>query len=672
MPPVPGSAASFNPARKLRGLARRLSTRTRDWWRGETDETYFDLGNLSRVNAVLAASGVAPLAADPVQAEAGVAGACRFVLGMLASSPHLRRRFPRALSDGPAGGFAAWLSKLVFPAAAVNVRAAFEAEPGLRVRRVFELREDLRGVFPLGLTPKQRGEYLGWLVSRYGRNDFDLSPEAALWFLFELDEDPARGLAASYRLHPAWQAAVPHGLTRFGWDDLKRWVGVTYGFDSRWLRRAALTEQFGPWDELRLLFAARPEVERTFPSAAAEAGDAAAVRRWVTGRSDLPAIDRGWFDRLAEEVHAGVPARPGVNVIGLFRYTSGLQQAVRSCVDSLGRIGVRTALRDYPVLFLREPRNKAAFDALELYDVTILNTGLDTPVADAYRKSGLHQRPGVYRIGIWWWETEQLPAAWAGRGDEVDEIWAPTRFIAGAMRAAFRKPVFTMLPGLELPPFDALPRSYFGLSSDRFVFSFVFDMNSRIQRKNPLGLIRAFRQAFRRDEPADLVIKVSPPESFYREQWDELRSAVDDAGVTLIDRVLTRSELLGFLNASDCYVSLHRSEGFGLTCAEAMLLGKPVVATAYSGNLDFMTPGNSYLVDYARVTLDEDIDPYPRGAVWADPDLGHAADQMRRVFDRRGEAAEKGRRAKAEVGEVLSLEAAGRRMADRLASIRRR
>ena len=161
---------------------------------------------------------------------------------------------------------------------------------------------------------------------------------------------------------------------------------------------------------------------------------------------------------------------------------------------------------------------------------------------------------------------EQLPAAWAGRGNEVDEIWAPTNFIAGAMRAAFQKPVFTMLPGLELPSFDALPKCHFGQADDRFAFSFVFDMNSRMQRKNPLGLIQAFRLAFRRDEPVDLVLKVSPPESFYRDQSDPLREAADAAKVTIIDRVLTRSELLAFLNASDCYVSLHRSEGFGLTC----------------------------------------------------------------------------------------------------------
>src|SRR5579883_1015730 len=199
MTPATGVAGLglFAPARKARAFARRLSRTARDRWRGETDETYFDLHDLPRLNAVLAGHDLPPLSADPGQAADGVAGACRFVLGLLASAPGLRRRFPRTLSGGPAGPFAGWLAgearwRFGVPAAGIaHIRAAFEAGPGLRARRVFELREDLRGVFPLGLTPRQRGEYLGWLVSRYGRADFGLTAEAALWFLFELDEDPS-------------------------------------------------------------------------------------------------------------------------------------------------------------------------------------------------------------------------------------------------------------------------------------------------------------------------------------------------------------------------------------------------------------------------------------------------------------------------------------------------
>ncbi|MGL4420899.1 MAG: glycosyltransferase family 4 protein, partial [Gemmataceae bacterium] len=389
---------------------------------------------------------------------------------------------------------------------------------GLRVRRVFELREDLRAVFPFGLTPIGRGPYLEWLLS-FGATDFQLSPEAALWFHTELDEEPSRGLEASYRLHPHWQKNCPDALTPGGWPKFLAWLRQEYGLQSRWTRRAELT---------------RPQT---------------------------------------------VPQPGGVNIIGLFRYTSGLQQAVRSTVTSFERVNVPTELRDYPVLFLREPRDKTLYDGMEPHPITIFNTGLDTSVAEAYRKSGLHPRAGTYRIGIWWWEMETLPTIWHARGDEVDEIWAPTQFIADAMRRTFQKPVYAMLPGFELSSFEPRSKATFGMRDDRFTFTFIFDMNSRMQRKNPLGLIQAFRKAFRPEEPVELVLKVSPPESYYQQQWQELRAAVDEAGVTLLDRVLTRSDLLAFLAASDAYASLHRSEGFGLTCAEAMLLGKPVVAT---------------------------------------------------------------------------------------------
>lgn len=648
----------------FRGVAAGVRRRLREWRTGETAATFFDLHDLRRLNEFLAARGCDPLTPDPAEAEAGVAGAMRYVLARRGAT----KRFASGLTAGVDGPFAARVAgdPALSARARGNVREAFAADPAARVRRVFELREDLRAVWPLALTPKQRGEYLGWLVT-HGRTDFQLTPEAAVWFLFEQDEDPSRGLAASYRLHPEWQAAVPHGLTRFGWDALKAWVGARYGFDCRWLRRATLPPQFRPWDELQFLLHAEPRLKDAFPANAED------VPAWTDSTPRVArSVDRAWRAELADDLRARLPDRAGANVLGLFRYTSGLQHAVKSTVESLTSVGVRTALRDFPVLFLREPRNKQAFDAIEPFDVTILNTGIDVPVADAYRKSGLHPRAGVHRVGIWWWELEEIPRAWHDRGDGVDEIWAPTRFIADAMRRTYRKPVFAMPPGLELPAFEPLDKAYFGLDPGRFTFSFVFDMNSRMQRKNPLGLLDAFRQAFRPSDPVELVIKVSPPESYYQDQWALLRDAITATpNAKLVDRVLTRGELLGLLAATDSYVSLHRSEGFGLTCAEAMLLGKPVVATRYSGNLDFMTDDNSYLVDYRRVTLTEDIDPYPKGATWADPDVGHAARLMRQVFEDRAEAGRRGARAKQDLAASLSIVAAGERMRARLEEIRR-
>ncbi|MBX3400269.1 MAG: glycosyltransferase family 4 protein [Gemmataceae bacterium] len=663
------SVSTHNPtlsvSRWLRKLGR-LPMRLRERTLGVMNPHHFDLFDLKTLNPFLVKRDCRPLEANPYDAETDLIGAVRYVCSLLATDPKLRRRFPTALSDGAGGAFAKSLieNPKLSASARANIRSAFESDPSARVRRVFEFREDLRAICPLGLTPKDRGDFLSWLIT-YGLADFQHTPEAAIWFHFELDEDPSRGLAASYRLHPEWQAAVPHGLTRFGWDELKQWVRTKYDFDARWLRRAILPEQFRPCDELKLLAVRHP----AFKSQAMDDPDHTIA--WAKSRPEIAKYaDAKWYAGLAEDIRGGIASRPAANVIGLFRYTSGLQQAVKSAVDSLTRNDVRTELRDFPVLFLREPRNRDRFDAIELHDVTIVNTGIDLSIADAYRKSGLHPRAGVHRIGIWWWELEDLPAKWHDRSEGVDEIWAPTRFIARAMSKAFSKPVYTMNPGVELPSFETLGKSYFGLSDSKFTFGFVFDMNSRMQRKNPLGLIEAFRLAFRPDDAVELAIKVSPPESYYQDQWSRLREAIASTpNATLIDRVLTRSELLAFLDSTDCGVSLHRSEGFGLTCAESMLLGKPVIATGYSGNLDFMTSENSYLVDYRLVELTEDIDPYPKGSVWAEPSVEHTAELMRRVFENREEARRKGERAKLELRESLSIKAAGARMRSRLEAI---
>ncbi|MFO0798923.1 MAG: glycosyltransferase family 4 protein [Gemmataceae bacterium] len=473
---------------------------------------------------------------------------------------------------------------------------------------LYELRDDLRTHFPLGLTPAQRGAFLHWHAA-HGWDGIPAQPLDLLAYLRELDATPDRGLVATYLVQPGWQAAQPDALTPAGWEPFKRWLGAKYGVRSGWLRRANLPNNLPP------------------------------------GRGD------------------------GVTLLGLFRYVSGLQQAAVGVAESFAAVGVPVALRDIPTRNNRDGRRREGFLALEPHPVTVLNAGLDMPVPEAYRLAGLHPRPGVKRVAVWFWELEEVPAAWHERGRDVDEVWAPTRFIADALRV-LGKPVYPMLPAVQLPAFTPRPKSYFGLSPERFTFLFVFDMNSRLPRKNPVALIRAFRQAFRPDEPVELAIKVSPQGEFYPDWWRELRTAARDAGVRLIDQRLSRDELLALMNAADAYASLHRSEGFGLTMAEAMLLGKPTVATGYSGNLDFMTPENSYLVDYTRTVIEDDTPPYPKGCVWAEPSVANAAELLRRVHDHPAEARAKAERGRAELHELLSPAAAGERMKARLDALR--
>jgi glycosyltransferase involved in cell wall biosynthesis len=170
------------------------------------------------------------------------------------------------------------------------------------------------------------------------------------------------------------------------------------------------------------------------------------------------------------------------------------------------------------------------------------------------------------------------------------------------------------------------------LDDDEFLFLFICDFHSVPERKNPLGLLHAFRAAFTEKDRARLVVKVSNVESDL-DYWHQLQKLAADAKVTLIDSNLTRESMDSLFILCDCYVSLHRSEGFGLTMAEAMLADKPVIATAWSGNQDFMDQTNSFPVPYTLAKMDRDYPPYIAGHVWAEPDTETAVDLMRQVYE---------------------------------------
>ena len=532
----------------------RLRRRVRDTIRGETAETYFDLHNPRELQPVLDAHGV-------------------------------------TLGD-------------------------WQMASSIRVRRIFELREDVRLEFPLGFTPQGRRELLLWLLS-CGAKEYGVSAEESLKYLHELDETPDRGLVTHYLMRADWQRDVPDALMPVGWPKLIRFLAKEFGLAGRWSRRTKLPK-----------------------SAIVEP----------------------------------IPVSGGANVVAHFRYASGLQEAAFGVVESLKSVGVPTAKRDLPVSFPSDWNDREHYLDLERYDTTIFIAGANTFPYVWYPKAGLHPRPGVRRIAVWFWELDEVPAEWHPHLKWADEVWAPTSFIAGAFRKAVKCPVLTMLPGIELSPFVTKPRSEFGLPSDRFLFLFSFDMTSTMARKNPLAAIEAFRRAFRPDDNVHLAIKVSRGEKI-PDDFAKLNAAAAAANVQLIDRIYPRSDVLALLNNADCYVSPHRSEGLGLGLAESMLLGKPTIATGYSGNLDFMTPETSDFIDYTLVRVEPDpskFNPYPAARTqWAEPSVSHLAELMRRVYENQSEAKERGLRAKSHIERIMSPLAFGTRMKERLAELSR-
>ena len=205
-----------------------------------------------------------------------------------------------------------------------------------------------------------------------------------------------------------------------------------------------------------------------------------------------------------------------------------------------------------------------------------------------------------------------------------------------------------------------------------FLFLFTFDFFSFLERKNPLAVVESFRRAFDPGEGPLLLLKTINGDKCVSNLERVRAAAADRPDIRIIDGYFTAEQKNALIRLSDCYVSLHRAEGLGLTLAEAMALERPVIATGYSGNLEFMTPENSYLVDYDAGSVPPGCDPYPAGSRWANPRVDHAAALMRRVFENRPEALQKAARGRRDIETTFNVKVAAEALTRRLAAIRTR
>ena len=276
---------------------------------------------------------------------------------------------------------------------------------------------------------------------------------------------------------------------------------------------------------------------------------------------------------------------------------------------------------------------------------------------------------GSYNIIFPAWELPVYPEGWARQLDRFDEVWGFSEFVVASLKAAVNRPVF-------FAPLSVAPairhyhsRLKWGISASAMVFYFSFDCSSFPERKNPWAVIEAFRRLRQRRPLADvqLVLKVGggsrDPKALERLRTE---TAALGSSALLIDRTLDTEEAKSLLMACDCYVSLHRSEGFGFCLAEAMYFGKPVIATAYSGNMDFMTPETSLLVDYQLVPVQTGAYPHGEGQCWAEPDIEQAAGHMAHLVDNPEDGRSIGKRASARIRCTFSPLATGLQYVEQL------
>jgi glycosyltransferase involved in cell wall biosynthesis len=241
---------------------------------------------------------------------------------------------------------------------------------------------------------------------------------------------------------------------------------------------------------------------------------------------------------------------------------------------------------------------------------------------------------GRYNICGWQWELPHWPDKWAPLLNIPDEIWAQSRFVQTMFQAATDKPVTYMPLAVDKPVFHPVSKSFFGIPEQAFTFLSVFDCNSWIKRKNPLAAIRAFDAAFPRSRSdVRLVVKIMNSRPDLAEYQELLQQAGNDPRIIVIDKFLSRNDMLALIDCCDVFVSLHRSEGFGRVIAEAMYIGKPVISTNFSGSVDFAFEQTAYTVDGPLVALQPGDYVEFENQHWMDPDVGMAADAMRRCID---------------------------------------
>jgi glycosyltransferase involved in cell wall biosynthesis len=347
--------------------------------------------------------------------------------------------------------------------------------------------------------------------------------------------------------------------------------------------------------------------------------------------------------RLGEKrpgMSGGLPVNPVLNVFGDWAATTGLAQAARRLTVAMLEAGFDLSLGTVRSGAPQDPsRIPELFggvrnDRRDAVDVWMLNFNEFPQISDELLRPTGRQS---YSIGVWYWELTSFPEHLLSQIERVDEIWVATAFVKASFERVTSRPV-RIVPAI-VPELRGAGngRQEFGLAEGEVVFLFTFDVNSMIARKNPGAVIEAFGRAF--DAQARtrnrLVIKVLNLDRNPRfANW--LAEAVASVGGVLIDKDLKDSELVDLVSCCDVYVSLHRSEGFGFGLAEAMALGKPVIATAYSGNLDFAKTSNSCQVGYRLSEITEADHAYDEGAravylpgsIWAEPDVAEAARWM--------------------------------------------
>jgi glycosyltransferase involved in cell wall biosynthesis len=383
----------------------------------------------------------------------------------------------------------------------------------------------------------------------------------------------------------------------------------------------------------------------------------AQARKWVTTK--LP-----------------MPSRRGVLFIGYVEANLGLAESLRGLISATAerpveygiypfRVGVETRLIEQ---FMPEK-----FDLQHRYDVNIIEVAADQ-VPAVFGTLDSRLLASSYNVLRTYWELSRAPQEWSAMLRGVQEIWAPNEFVGAAFRRIFSGPITIIPPCVATQEGHYPSAAEFGIESGRFYFLFSFDFYSFPHRKNPLGVLNAFRSAFPDlNENVGLIIKSTGSELHQPDVWKQMQAIVQkDARIKIIHGTLSRQSILGLIRACDCYVSLHRAEGFGLGMAEAMSFGKIVIGTDYSGSTDFLSAETGFPVAYdLRAVKPHEYVFWAEDQVWAEPNMDAAIAAFRLAFNDTEARTRKAAAGKAFVDRKYSRAAVGAAVEQRIAEISR-
>ena len=443
-------------------------------------------------------------------------------------------------------------------------------------------------------------------------------------------------------LNPDVEAAVRRGQFQSGYEHWKKHgkqEGRPLSLTDLQRTSAGCPEA---WDEARYL-RANPDVAAAMRAGVFTSGYA----HWTAHGEDegRPGGLSGF--QLADPVQVLQQKPSGINYFGFHSMKNGLASAARGYLELLQMLTPNVAVIDVPV-WGKELKEKLEYrpDRLQFpINVIHQNPNMVPYFLHHYSQKTLQDH---FNVGIWVWELHAGYPDWLQASRFFHEVWVPSAYVADSLKPVCAAPLIRVPYVVDcLPHSSTCTRTDLGWPQDAFVFLYVFDVASTLERKNPFALIHAFRRAFRGRKDVVLALK-------YHHASDDPAGvqmlenfAAASPNIRTISGTMSDDEVYSLFQLCDCFVSPHRSEGFGLNIAQAMYYGKPVIATGYSGNMDFTTKENSFLIDFNLIPLDMDYEWYQKGYAWADPSVEHLAVLLQQVVANPEEAskrAELGRR----------------------------